>query len=102
MGIIGPGVFWVGCFTGSRILFFACIGRFTKNHQPFIVSFYDHIFCTYIDDVSFCRLLGGYKYMPLPDWSAFAAEWSSNLAGPVLGDRIEWRSIGLVLEVPTC
>ena len=39
---------------------------------------------------------------PMPDWSAFAAEWSSNLAGPVLGDRIEWRPIGLVLEVPTC
>jgi hypothetical protein len=39
---------------------------------------------------------------PLPDWPAFAAEWSGNLAGLVPGDRIEWRSIGLVLEVPTC
>jgi hypothetical protein len=39
---------------------------------------------------------------PLSDWSAFAAEWSDNLAGLVPGDRIEWRSIGLVLEVPTC
>jgi hypothetical protein len=37
----------------------------------------------------------------LPDWSAFAAEWSGNLARPVLGDWIEWRSIGLVLAVPT-
>jgi hypothetical protein len=39
---------------------------------------------------------------PLPDWSAFAAEWSGNLAGLVPGDQIECRSIGLVLEVPTC
>jgi hypothetical protein len=38
----------------------------------------------------------------LPDWSAFAAEWSGNLAGLVPGDRIEWRSIDLLLEVPTC
>jgi hypothetical protein len=26
---------------------------------------------------------------PLLDWSAFAAEWSNNLAGLVPGDRIE-------------
>jgi hypothetical protein len=26
---------------------------------------------------------------PLPDWSAFAAEWSDNLAGSVPSDRIE-------------
>jgi hypothetical protein len=39
---------------------------------------------------------------PLSDWLAFAAEWSDNLAGLVPGDRIEWCSIGLVLEVPTC
>jgi hypothetical protein len=38
---------------------------------------------------------------PLPDWSAFADVWFDNLAGSVPGDRIEWRSIGLVLEVPT-
>jgi hypothetical protein len=40
---------------------------------------------------------------PLLDWSAFAAEWSGNLAGPGPGhgDRIEGHSIGLVLEVPT-
>jgi hypothetical protein len=42
-------------------------------------------------------------YAPLPDWSAFAAEWPDNLAGPGPGhgDRIEGHSIGLVLEVPT-
>jgi hypothetical protein len=39
---------------------------------------------------------------PLSDWSAFEAEHSGNLVGPVSGDRIERRSIGLVLEVPTC
>jgi hypothetical protein len=39
---------------------------------------------------------------PLSDWSAFAAEWSGNLVGPMPGDRIEGHSIGLVLEVPTC
>jgi hypothetical protein len=37
---------------------------------------------------------------PLPDWSAFMAEWSGNLVGPVLDDWIEWCPIGLVLEVP--
>jgi hypothetical protein len=39
---------------------------------------------------------------PLPDWSAFEAEYSDNLVGPASGDRIERRLIGLVLEVPTC
>jgi hypothetical protein len=39
---------------------------------------------------------------PLPDWSVLATEWSGNLARLVPGDRIEWRSISLVLEVPTC
>jgi hypothetical protein len=38
---------------------------------------------------------------PLPDWSAFEAELSGNLVGPVSGDRIERRSIGLVLVVLT-
>ena len=47
----------------------------------------------------FFRLLQ--VYAPLPDWSAFEAEYSDNLVGPVSGDRIERRSIGLVLEVPT-
>ena len=41
-------------------------------------------------------------YAPLPDWSAFEVKHSGNLVGPVSGDRIERRSIGLVLEVPTC
>jgi hypothetical protein len=39
---------------------------------------------------------------PLSDWSTFEAEYSDNLVGSVSGDRIERRSIGLVLEVPTC
>jgi hypothetical protein len=39
---------------------------------------------------------------PLPDWLAFAAEYSDNLAGPVIGNRIEVHSIGLALGVPTC
>jgi hypothetical protein len=38
---------------------------------------------------------------PLPDWSAFSAEWSGNLAGLVPGDRIERFSIDPVLEVST-
>jgi hypothetical protein len=38
---------------------------------------------------------------PLPDWSAFVVELSDNLDGLVPCDRIEWRSIGLVLVVPT-
>jgi hypothetical protein len=98
----GYGVFWVGCFDGSCVFFFACIGRFTKNHRPFTIFLYDGICCIYFDDVPFCRPLGSCRYMPLLDWSAFAAEWFRNLAGPVPGDQIEWRSIGLVLEVPTC
>ena len=60
----GHGVFWVGCFAGNCIFFFACIGRFTKNHRPFVISFYDNIFCTYFDGVPFCRPLGGCRYMP--------------------------------------
>jgi hypothetical protein len=39
---------------------------------------------------------------PPADWLAFEAEYSGNLVGPMSGDRIERRSIGLVLEVPTC
>jgi hypothetical protein len=41
-------------------------------------------------------------YAPLPDWSAFEAEYFGTLIGPMPGDRIERRSIDLVLEVPTC
>jgi hypothetical protein len=96
-------------YLGSTILmaaasyFLFCVGRFAKNHWPFIIFLYDDICCTYFDDVLFCRSFGCCRYVPpLLDWSAFAAEWSNNLAGLVPGDRIEWRSIGLVLEVPTC
>jgi hypothetical protein len=38
---------------------------------------------------------------PLPGWSAFEAKYSDTVVGPVPDDRIERRSIGLVLEVPT-
>jgi hypothetical protein len=61
---LGHGVFWAGCFASSHVFFFASMGRFTKNHQPFIISLYDDICCTYFDDVPFCRPLGGYRYMP--------------------------------------
>jgi hypothetical protein len=44
--------------------FFACHGRFTKNHRPFIIFLYDGICCSYFDDVSFCRPVGGCSYMP--------------------------------------
>jgi hypothetical protein len=50
----------------------------------------------------FFVLSGSIGICPLPDWSAFAAEQSDNLAGLVPGDRIEWRSIGHILEVLTC
>jgi hypothetical protein len=49
----------------------------------------------------FVVLLVAAGICPLPDWSAFAAEWSGNLAGLVPGDPIEGHSIDLVLEVPT-
>jgi hypothetical protein len=49
----------------------------------------------------FIVLLVAVGICSLPGWSAFVAEWSSNLAGLVPGDWIEWRSIGLVLQVPT-
>jgi hypothetical protein len=39
---------------------------------------------------------------PLLDWSVFEAELSGNLVGPASGDRIERRSISLVLVVPSC
>jgi hypothetical protein len=49
-------------------------------------------------------LLEAVDICPRPDWSAFAAEWSGNLAGGAkkCGDRIEGHSIGLIREVPTC
>jgi hypothetical protein len=47
-------------------------------------------------------LLEAIDICPLPDWSAFAAEWFGSLVGHVPGDRIERHSIGLVLEVSTC
>jgi hypothetical protein len=53
-----------GCFDGSRILFFGCVGRFTKNHRPFIIFLYDDIYSTYFDDVLFCRSFGRCRYMP--------------------------------------
>jgi hypothetical protein len=34
--------------------------------------------------------------MPLPDWSAFAAEYSGSLDGTVPDDQIKGDSIGLV------
>jgi hypothetical protein len=60
----GHGVFWIDCFVDSRIFFFVCVGRFTKNHQPFVIFLYDDICCYYFDEVSFCRPVGGCSYMP--------------------------------------
>jgi hypothetical protein len=60
---------------------------------------YDDMCCTYFDDVLFVVLLVAVGICPLPDWSAFATEYSGNLAGLVPSDRIEWCSIGPVLEV---
>jgi hypothetical protein len=37
----------------------------------------------------FAVLLVAVDICPLPDWSAFAAEWSDNLARFVPGDQIE-------------
>jgi hypothetical protein len=37
----------------------------------------------------FVILLVAVGICPLPDWSAFTAEWSGNLARPVHGDLIE-------------
>jgi hypothetical protein len=57
-------------YFGSAILmadassFFGCVGRFTKNHRPFIIFLYDDICCTYFDDVLFCRSFGCCRYMP--------------------------------------
>jgi hypothetical protein len=36
-------------------------------------------------------------YALLSDWSAFVAEYSNSLAGPMSDDQIEEDSIGLVL-----
>jgi hypothetical protein len=58
------GVSWVSCFAGSRVFLLACIGRFTKNYRPFVISLYDDICCAYFDDVPFCRSLGGCRFMP--------------------------------------
>jgi hypothetical protein len=57
------GVFWIGCFDGSRILF-GCVGRFAKNHRPFIIFLYDNICSAYFDDVLFCCSLSCCRHMP--------------------------------------
>jgi hypothetical protein len=72
--IIGPSLF--SCMTTSDVPILMT--------SPFVVL---------LEVVDIC---------PLSDWSAFAAEWSDNLAGPVPDDWIEWCSIGLVLEVTPC
>jgi hypothetical protein len=64
MCTIGHGVFWIGYFDGSRVSFFACTSRFTKNHRAFIISLYNDICCTYFDDVTFYRFLSCCRYMP--------------------------------------
>jgi hypothetical protein len=59
----GHGVFQVGCFAScSHVLFLTCLGRFTKNHRPFIILLYNDICCAYFDDVSSCRSFGGSRH----------------------------------------
>jgi hypothetical protein len=58
------GVFWIGYFDGSCILFFGCVGLFTKNHRPFIIFLYDDIRCAYFNNVLLCRSRGCCRYMP--------------------------------------
>jgi hypothetical protein len=50
---------------GSRVFLLACIGRFTKNHWPFIISLYDDICCAYFEDVPFVVLLVAVDICPL-------------------------------------
>ena len=75
----GHGVFWVDCFAGSNVFLFACIGRFTKNHRPFVICLYEDICCTHSNDVPFCRPLGGCRYMP-PCWIS----WPLRPSGPAI------------------
>jgi hypothetical protein len=56
-------------YFGSVVLltivpFFVCVGRFTKNHRPFVILLYDDICRSYFNDVSFYRTVGGCSCMP--------------------------------------
>jgi hypothetical protein len=73
-----------------------------KIISPSLSFCMNDIRCTYFDDILFVVLSVAAGICPLPNWSAFEAELSGNLVGPVSGDRIEWRPIGLVLVVLTC
>jgi hypothetical protein len=64
MGTIGAWSILARLFDGSRVSFFACIGRFTKNHQSFITFLYDNICCTYFDDIPFVALLVAVSICP--------------------------------------
>jgi hypothetical protein len=58
------GVFRIDYFDGCCTFFFVCVGRFAKNHRPFIIFLYDDICCTYFDGVLFCHSLNCCRYMP--------------------------------------
>jgi hypothetical protein len=60
----GHGVFWIGYFIDSRTFFFVCVGRFTKNHRPFVILLYGDICRSYFNDVSPFRTVGGCSCMP--------------------------------------
>jgi hypothetical protein len=86
----------------SRTFFFVCVGRFTKNHRPFIILLYDDICRSYFNDVPFYRTVGSCSYMPPAGLVSLWAELFGNLVGHVLMDQIEGLSIGLVLEASIC
>jgi hypothetical protein len=46
------------------VYFFVCVGRFTKNHRPFVILLYDDICHSYFNDVLFYRTVRGCSYMP--------------------------------------
>jgi hypothetical protein len=93
-------------YFGSAVLMaamypFLVLADLPTNHWPFIISCMT-IFAIPILMISlFVVLLVAVGICPLIDWSAFAVEWSGNLAGTMPADWIEGRSIGLVREVPT-
>jgi hypothetical protein len=64
MGTIGAWSILDRLFNVSRIFSFACVGRFNKNHRPFIIFLYDDICCAYFYNVIPYRSLGCYRYMP--------------------------------------
>jgi hypothetical protein len=106
---LGHGVLWVGCFTSCSYVFFSVLADSPKTIDPLLFP------CVMTSDVPIlitslfvvllalvASIVDTSSLCPLPDWSTFTTEYSSNLAGVVHANQIEGDLIGLALVGLTC